>query len=689
MLIASPGRLGWKTHKTTAFRIGGPLPSPVDMFPFDGVYTRRIKRATLTLRQTSLVTVVWLLGCSSGPEHTTLEDGGPVDADSRVDGSTDGSSSDGGSSDGDSSDGDSSDGDDDDADITPALPCTHFVDESRGDDTNPGTDEEPWSTIGHAAANAAAGNVVCIRQGVYAEHVELSVSGEVDRPIVFQGERGSAGEWLSIVDPGVPATGWEPAPEVGSGVYKTTGLDFNPQLMVIVDVSGPRQLARINDRWMTEPTMGGTGFDLLSEPADALHTTQYLGMTIGFWDGIEAFYGYLDGITYIRFRDGDDPNDMELRASDGGAGFRIQDQSDIVIRDLWIRAQQYSIVIEGDGATRNVIENNQLMHGRGRVLVRNGASENHIRDNQMTLAYFGYDDPGAWSQGSEDRHGIREYIYLTFKLRVGESSSDDHGVYMLYAGDGNEVYRNEIFRGLLGVGGIGNVDAPTRNLRVYENIIHNMSSVGIITSEALVDAEYSDNLIYDCNINIRLHHVNHVGDEGRIYVYNNRLWNPSGVGSGFYVHHHEGGPHREMYIYHNSVAGGGKGFDPGAAMSYGGLLRTYFLNNVFSSPMPIYVRDFITAEGMIGGCGYNWLGGSRYDGVPLPVWCTEGTINAEGEYLWDNSVLPDFVLHAGCEAIASGLDLSASFELGGQTYELLPGMVPGYFEGARPNMGAP
>ena len=61
---------------------------------------------------------------------------------------------------------------------------------------------------------------------------------------------------------------------------------------------------------------GGTGFDALARPANAV--VNYSGSpAINYWDGIEALFGYRDGVTYVRFRNGDNPGAKNIRASPG------------------------------------------------------------------------------------------------------------------------------------------------------------------------------------------------------------------------------------------------------------------------------------------------------------------------------------------------------------------------------------
>ena len=55
----------------------------------------------------------------------------------------------------------------------------------RADDTAPGTAEQPWKTLGQAAAKVGPGDTVLIHSGTYRERVAVKVSGTAQAPIRF------------------------------------------------------------------------------------------------------------------------------------------------------------------------------------------------------------------------------------------------------------------------------------------------------------------------------------------------------------------------------------------------------------------------------------------------------------------------------------------------------------------------
>ena len=56
---------------------------------------------------------------------------------------------------------------------------------SDGDDAGPGTRDEPWATLQHAADSVRPGATVYVRDGVYEQRVEIRASGTPGRPITF------------------------------------------------------------------------------------------------------------------------------------------------------------------------------------------------------------------------------------------------------------------------------------------------------------------------------------------------------------------------------------------------------------------------------------------------------------------------------------------------------------------------
>ncbi len=72
------------------------------------------------------------------------------------------------------------------SDLTPAAPGGHvYYVAKNGGNKNPGTAEQPWLTIQHAAEKMAAGDKLYIRDGIYNGSVQIKKNGGPDANIVF------------------------------------------------------------------------------------------------------------------------------------------------------------------------------------------------------------------------------------------------------------------------------------------------------------------------------------------------------------------------------------------------------------------------------------------------------------------------------------------------------------------------
>src|SRR5262249_15692153 len=137
-------------------------------------------------------------------------------------------------------------------------------------------------------------------------------------------------------------------------------------------------------------------------------------------------FGYRNGVTYIRFRNGDNPATKNIRSSPGprteysapdGAAVSIYDKSNIKIKGFWIRAARNAILIYGASARNNIIEENYLTNGNTRVFCYGGASSNYIRNNEMKMNGLGNYKPGA---GDNSYAGwITYHLYHVNKFLIG------------------------------------------------------------------------------------------------------------------------------------------------------------------------------------------------------------------------------------------------------------------------------
>ena len=321
---------------------------------------------------------------------------------------------------------------------------------------------------------------------------------------------------------------------------------------------------------------------------DVLDTGQY----VVFWDGIKAVFGYDQasggtGYTYIRFQYGTNPNTLELRAAvAGSSGIYADGKSYITIQDLQVQNNEYQVQVRN--SSRNwIIEDNKFVGGGKRIYTFGALDNLVIRRNEMTMNYYAGDEYlGAGSVGSYNLL-VKRHVYDTFKYIFGPSHSDDFGFYFRNIGDNTEVYENYVHGGLVGLSGYNGeygYSAPAGVVKFHDNIVHNMSSVGITLGRNVEDGEAYNNLIYDCNLNFRLHELHHSGDYSRDWcVYSNVGWNPTGAGVQFYLHFSSASEpsfYPTFLIYSNIMVGGSDGFNSISYITSYGIPNFSIFNNI-------------------------------------------------------------------------------------------------------------
>ena len=558
-----------------------------------------------------------------------------------------------------------------------------------GDDDGSGSEGSPLRSIQRAVELAQAGDTVEVGAGTFHERVVIEQRGTTEAPIVIQGARAASGELLTVLDGSEAVTDWVPVSKEewpsneaywSPGVYKTTSIPYEPFCVV----SGDKDIAKLS--W--KPGSKYDMFKYIGLPADEIVNTQYTDIDVPYWDMIGALYAHHQGTTYVRFRQGEDPNLKDVRAAPSGAGFRFEGAQHVTVRNVKVLGHRYGALFMGEETSHNILEHCDISTGQARVEISDGAHHNHVRRNVMYMSMLAKEAaPGAWLSSPEDslEVGRKEHLYNVYKHEVGAgtlSSDDDRGVSIVDgAGAGNAIYENHIFDTLVGV-----VLGRSEGTRVYANVIEAASSTGLTVRGGAQDAHIHGNLLIDANSVIRIHAL-HEPEDRDVYVYDNVVWNPDGRGALVYFHWSKTGSPgvASVWFYHNSMSGGHSclRYNP-YAKEQGGLPEGYAINNVFSCQKKAF-RDFF---GPFGGVAYSWLGGEAAVD-PEESWYKQGNIRAAGERAWDSSVGAErWELPVGHEARGAGRDVSRRFEIGSRSFEALPGMDPGYFQGASPHMGA-
>lgn len=592
-----------------------------------------------------------------------------------------------------------------------SLLATDYYVRTDGDDGNDGLTDSAggaWAHIWYAANNVSAGDTVHIGSGTFNEFVTNTVSGSAGNQITFSGTR-SGTNWLTIIDPSTSASnGWSAAAELGSGVYKKTDMPFWVSEMTIGGkrVAFPNTtntITGITGAYSSSPT-NGSGFLTLASGGNVTFTDT--GNTVAWWDTIGALYATVSSsITYLRIRDGSDPNGLTIRvAPNQNNGTTTDDvnrpaiycnQSYITWENLKIRGAFSGILLTGAGASNNVVQSNYLANGYARIAVRSGANNNTFRFNELTTDFYGADSilPGAWAYaaGAEDK----ENFYRWAKNGMSpDATSFDEQINLFVDGGTNTIYGNSIHDGMAQGVSLWNNAGISYGNQVYSNSFERHSSVGMILSEGESNVRVFGNYYGDNNINLRLHKfnsTNSVTSSNRtLYVYRNRSWLPDGLADHIFINFEDSYTvpsfHPTTYIYHNSISGGARGIDYGSTPTYG-TTNMFILNNIFSDCRNMY--DSVGFRANTNGVAmydYNLLADSLVNGA---VWMGNHNItNASPE--WVNTEGMSFAIAADSDARGAALVTTNTWVSYNNTFYRTNAALPDSFvlTDATPDLGA-
>lgn len=579
--------------------------------------------------------------------------------------------------------------------VPAAHAATYYV-AVTGNNSNPGTEAQPWRTIQWAANRVQPGDRVLITPGVYTERVVMKTSGTSTAPIVFEGMRGPNGEWLSILDGSDPVTArWEPDPSLPQ-VYRAI-LPYEPYAMML---DGPQCASNPDDCskiiWRIgfdamyerqtfapgQPDAGRRGWAALTTAANAEIVPYYTIQTpVRYWDGIEALFGYKSGYTYLRFRNGDNPNGKPLRISPGPScqyclptvgAFTLDSAKYVTLSHMRVRGARNGVLLQR-GAAFNTVERNHISGGQARVRLDTAAATNAIRFNVMRSNHISGWLPGARAESlvyAPYERIVNWNLYFVNKMTVGDGAEDDRGVFLFQSGAGNLIHDNEIWEGATGIALLEQADGT----RVYRNIIRNMHSQGILMGQGIKEVQVYDNLIYDNAINLRIQELHYNNEE--IYIYRNRFWNP--FGQHVFLNSNSDATSK-IYFYHNSFS-------------------SPFRTEIIGSKTTDRVTDFEVTTHLNQATNVvllNNILGSMREGELQKLGLVASNLMPPGYVLPGNlayqpkpwgDVLPDFKIAASSQARDIGLDLSKPFVVQGRSFAPLPGINAA--ADGKPDLGA-
>lgn len=568
---------------------------------------------------------------------------------------------------------------------------TYYV-ATTGDDADPGTLAQPWKTIDKAARTATAGNKVIITAGLYEEHVTNEISGTPTSPIVFEGQRGTNGEWLTILDPSTNLTAnWGLDTSVGSGVYtqsagyiRTMTIDDKMVGCVwTVDTIG-------SETWRLTPAIT-KGTNVLKLASDALVTNTH-SFPSRIWDWLGACWITHTNptLTYLRLADGSNPNGLNIRGSknsilaiDNEPAFpsiKIQNKSNIVWRNIHLRNGFSGVRMRNASSHDNRVEHCLLTGMTQGLRTDPDTYRNTFNNNTLLTEWYGYYGTGAWDHTNAIRFRNNENIYEWVKYTTSkEQGPNNLRINLNYCGSTNLVYGNRIFKGGgVGIYYLGYVTDPSFATRIWDNHIEGHCSIGLSPTEGTSETIISDNTFVDNNFHIRLQSLNYVGETNRSYrIYRNTFQNPDNAGVDLYFHLGAVLPasyHPYIWIYHNSFSGGTVHLSiSGYSYDNGGYTNAFLLNNICSDhPFTEWQIGWITNSWVIGGFDYDLVYPYYKNDSQHVSWFTNRHNLTNGVAEWTNRPGMYFNLGTTSLALNAAIDIHQPFVINGRSLPALP-----------------
>ncbi|MBR4666118.1 MAG: right-handed parallel beta-helix repeat-containing protein, partial [Lentisphaeria bacterium] len=191
-----------------------------------------------------------------------------------------------------------------------------------------------------------------------------------------------------------------------------------------------------------------------------------------------------------------------------------------------------------------IVRRCRIEHGIRRIAVTDGASDNKILDNILSLGFAcpKYFTSTDWK--------YNRLVYITFKYLVSNRQvSEDHSLVFDYSGPGNLVEGNVVYQGLSGTEANFSEGVTIRN-----NVFRELSSVGIVCSKGS-KMEIAGNVMINNGINLRLHSFRWVPQGRTAYIHDNILYYTEGWGMQLFTlctTAHPKAP-EDVWFYHNTL----------------------------------------------------------------------------------------------------------------------------------------
>ncbi len=230
-----------------------------------------------------------------------------------------------------------------------------------GDDANPGTLDQPWRTIQHAADSVAPGDTVYVRGGAYTESVAFSTSGTATAPITFAAYSGETPVVSGDFDlaQGASHLRLRGFTLQNFSIWGVT-LEGNNSDVVLsgLNISGGEAAVRFTVGYSEQPPQYGPVSDITLEDS-TIRGTEY--------EAVDCTPGPCDRMTFRRL----EIYDSGIGAGFGGDGLSVARGRDILVEDCYIHDNG------GDGIDLNSRDRGGNVPGI--VVRRNRTVRNHLQ----------------------------------------------------------------------------------------------------------------------------------------------------------------------------------------------------------------------------------------------------------------------------------------------------------------------
>lgn len=552
----------------------------------------------------------------------------------------------------------------------PLHAATLYVATTGSDTTGDGSVGNPWRQPSKAAAVVNAGDTVSIAAGTY-EAFQITRSGSSGSPITWTGELSGTNQ-VTVIDPGTTmADSWVSAPEVASTVWKFVSPPFVPGVLM-ADGKRVYQLTLQGD------VSNNTGYtfamllDLIKSPAANTFTwnSGYWSRVDEYWDGVEASWTRdpSTGTLYIRFRNGDDPNDKEIKISSNGGsvigianGYCVKVSADWnVVQNLHVKGANAGIII-ASGSDNNRIQDNKVEMGQYGITFSTGTSSgNHVLRNNILANMWGEspNDHGPWvgyaTPGNIEVVRSRRYYWP----KRYEYASNASAIDLNNSGSGNVIAFNFVHDAQVALSlGDDSANPMQTGMVVASNLLSHLSSVGFNIKGGQKEFVIFANTVSNANAAYRWHGLNYNNASGGTpngFNYRNVSIYTVPFGSHNYFWAADGGTRiAAVTNYHNTYTGGWVGLQASDAdfAAFNGLAGYRWHNNIFSTVDGFSLVSQIASDPDTWDVfTYNTVKDSA---VGFPWWGA-GNTQITSQY-WALGDWP--VLASGSAAIDSGVDL--------------------------------